>query len=141
MIIRPNKKFPVQCNLIARRKDYTRGEELCSNEAWVIIRNSELLAGALDKSLLGSGSKKNLFYVILKDYGRTHAADVMWRVARLSTLFLMNRGFSIGIGDVMPGSGLLTRKQELLDDGYVTVIVMSEKYCILFLYYWFNLLR
>ncbi|XP_042221179.1 DNA-directed RNA polymerase III subunit RPC1-like [Homarus americanus] len=118
MIIRPNKKFPVQCNLTTKRKDYTRGEELCSNEAWVIMRNSELLAGALDKSLLGSGSKKNIFYVILKDYGKDHAADAMWRVARLSTLFIMNRGFSIGIGDVMPGSGLLTRKQELLDDGY-----------------------
>lgn len=103
---------------MAKRKDYTKGEELCANEAWVVIRNSELLAGALDKSLLGSGSKKNLFYVILKDYGKDHAADAMWRMARVSTLFLMDRGFSIGIGDVMPGSGLLTRKQELLDEGY-----------------------
>ncbi|XP_064097530.1 DNA-directed RNA polymerase III subunit RPC1-like [Macrobrachium nipponense] len=118
LIIRPNQKFPVQCNLTTKRKDYTHGEELCSNEAWVIIRNSELLAGALDKSLLGSGSKKNIFYVIKKDYGDIYAADAMWRVARLSTLYLMNQGFSIGIGDVMPGTGLLTRKQELLDDGY-----------------------
>ncbi|XP_037787697.1 DNA-directed RNA polymerase III subunit RPC1-like [Penaeus monodon] len=118
LIIRPNKSFPVACNLMAKRKDYTKGEELCANEAWVVIRNSELLAGALDKSLLGSGSKKNLFYVILKDYGKDHAADAMWRMARVSTLFLMDRGFSIGIGDVMPGSGLLTRKQELLDEGY-----------------------
>lgn len=116
-IIRPNPEFPVACNLTARRKDYTRGEELCSNEAWVVLRNSELLAGALDKSLLGSGSKKNLFYVILKDYGKEHAADAMWRVARVSTFFLMNCGFSIGIGDVMPGTGLLARKHELLLDG------------------------
>ncbi|KAK8379693.1 hypothetical protein O3P69_019586 [Scylla paramamosain] len=117
-IIRPSKFFPVEVNLTARRKDYTRGEELCSNEAWVVMRNSQLLAGALDKSLLGSGSKKNLFYVILKDYGKEHAADAMWRVARVSTLFLMNHGFSIGIGDVMPGAGLLARKRELLQDGY-----------------------
>ncbi|XP_050732253.1 DNA-directed RNA polymerase III subunit RPC1-like [Eriocheir sinensis] len=117
-IIRPNKSFPVEVNLTTRRKDYTTGEELCSNEAWVVLRNSELLAGALDKSLLGSGSKKNLFYVILKDYGKEHAADAMWRVARLSTLYLMNHGFSIGIGDVMPGAGLLARKHELLQDGY-----------------------
>ncbi|KAK3856179.1 hypothetical protein Pcinc_031683 [Petrolisthes cinctipes] len=117
-IIRPNQAYPVACNLTARRKDYTRGEELCSNEAWIVLRNSELLAGALDKSLLGSGSKKNLFYVILKDYGKEHAADAMWRVARVSTFFLMNCGFSIGIGDVMPGAGLLARKHELLLDGY-----------------------
>lgn len=31
---------------------------------------------------------------------------------------LANRGFSIGIGDVTPGQGLLKAKQDLLDDGY-----------------------
>ena len=29
-----------------------------------------------------------------------------------------NRGFSIGIGDVTPGAGLLKAKQDLLDNGY-----------------------
>ncbi len=29
-----------------------------------------------------------------------------------------NRGFSIGIGDVTPGQGLLKAKHDLLDDGY-----------------------
>lgn len=29
-----------------------------------------------------------------------------------------NRGFSIGIGDVTPGQGLLKAKQDLLEDGY-----------------------
>lgn len=29
-----------------------------------------------------------------------------------------NRGFSIGIGDVTPGQGLLKAKQDLLDGGY-----------------------
>ncbi|XP_076056979.1 RNA polymerase III subunit A [Oratosquilla oratoria] len=119
LVLRPNKSFPVMCNLTTRRKDYTKGEELCTNEAWVIVRNSELLAGAVDKALLGSGSKKNIFYVIQKDFGKVFAADTMWRVARISTQFLMNRGFSIGIGDVMPGTGLLKRKHQLLDEGYV----------------------
>lgn len=32
--------------------------------------------------------------------------------------FSANRGFSIGIGDVTPGTGLLKAKQDLLDDGY-----------------------
>ena len=112
-----NKGQKLNCNLITRRKDYTRGEELCSNEAWVVVRNSELLAGAVDKSVLGSGSKKNIYYVILKDYGKECATDVMWRVARMSTQFLTNKGFSIGIGDVMPGLGLLVRKKKLLDNG------------------------
>ncbi|KAB7495389.1 DNA-directed RNA polymerase III subunit RPC1 [Armadillidium nasatum] len=117
-VIRPCKNDECYYNLVVKRKDYTKGEELCSNEAFVIFRNSELLAGALDKSILGSGSKKNLFYIIYKDYGEDRAADAMWRVARLTISFLLIKGFSIGIGDVMPGKGLLNRKQELLDEGY-----------------------
>lgn len=36
----------------------------------------------------------------------------------LSFYLAANRGFSIGIGDVTPGQGLLKAKQDLLDDGY-----------------------
>lgn len=39
-------------------------------------------------------------------------ADVMFACVEA------NRGFSIGIGDVTPGQGLLKAKQELLDAGY-----------------------
>lgn len=71
----------------------------------------------MDKSTLGSGSKNNIFYVLLRDFGEDIAATAMWRLARLASYFLMNRGFSIGIGDVTPGTGLLRAKQELLDKG------------------------
>jgi hypothetical protein len=39
-------------------------------------------------------------------------------LGKLTSVYLMNRGFSIGIGDVTPGAGLLRAKQELLDAGY-----------------------
>ncbi|KXJ16487.1 DNA-directed RNA polymerase III subunit RPC1 [Exaiptasia diaphana] len=42
----------------------------------------------------------------------------MWRLARVCPFFLSNRGFSIGIGDVTPGQGLLQAKEELLNTGY-----------------------
>ena len=32
--------------------------------------------------------------------------------------FIGNRGFSIGIGDVTPGVGLIKAKNQLLEDGY-----------------------
>lgn len=46
-------------------------------------------------------------------------------LARLTSYFLMNTGFSIGIGDVTPGENLLRRKTRLLDDGYVTENVIK----------------
>ncbi|PSN52693.1 DNA-directed RNA polymerase III subunit 1 [Blattella germanica] len=123
LILRPNKKCPVKANLCTKGRAYTSNEELCINDSCkyynnVIIRNSELLAGSMDKSTLGSGSKNNIFYILLCDWGEDYAAKAMWRLARVASYFLMNRGFSIGIGDVTPGQGLLRAKHELLQAGY-----------------------
>jgi DNA-directed RNA polymerase III subunit RPC1 len=118
LLLRPNKSCPVIANLRTRGKSYSKNEDLCFNDSFVVIRNSELLLGSLDKSTLGSGSKNNVFYVLLRDFGEQFACDAMARLARLTSFYLMNRGFSIGIGDVTPGAKLLEAKQELLDKGY-----------------------
>ncbi|KAK0182168.1 hypothetical protein PV327_000331 [Microctonus hyperodae] len=123
LILRPNKACKVMANLYAVTKTHTlskdaRDKEFCINDSVVIIRNSELLSGAMEKSTLGSGSKRNIFYILLCDWGEDAATTAMWRLAKIASYFLMNRGFSIGIGDVTPGYGLLRAKQKLLDAGY-----------------------
>ena len=42
----------------------------------------------------------------------------MWRLARITSWFLMNRGFSIGLGDVTPSKSLLKMKYDLVQNGY-----------------------
>jgi DNA-directed RNA polymerase III subunit RPC1 len=42
----------------------------------------------------------------------------MWRLARFSAVYLSNRGFSIGIGDVKPNAKLMMAKRKLLEKGY-----------------------
>ncbi|CAB4015852.1 DNA-directed RNA polymerase III subunit RPC1 [Paramuricea clavata] len=108
----------VKMNLRVKGKQYSSGEDMCKNDSFVVIHNSELMCGALDKAVLGSGSKNNVFYVLYRDFGEQFAADAMWKVARICPFFLSNRGFSIGIGDVTPGLGLLKAKDELLNCGY-----------------------
>ncbi|KAK2866790.1 hypothetical protein Q7C36_002846 [Tachysurus vachellii] len=119
LILKPSKICPVKANLRTKGKQYCgRGEDLCHNDSYVVIQNSELLCGSMDKGTLGSGSKNNIFYILLRDWGQMEAADAMSRLARVAPTYLSNRGFSIGIGDVTPGQGLLKAKQELLDAGY-----------------------
>lgn len=87
---------------------------------------------------MGSGTKSCIFYVILRDFGEEFATRSMWRLARVSDVkiksnftikinhdclqmasyFMMNRGFSFGIGDVTPSRFLLEEKQQLLENGY-----------------------
>ena len=40
---------------------------MCPKDGWVMVKNSELLSGALGKLTLGSGSKGSLFYIIIRD--------------------------------------------------------------------------
>jgi len=118
LLLKPNKSSNILVNLITKGKSYSSGEEFCINDSYVIIRNSELLAGSMDKSTMGSGSKANVFYVLLRDFGEDAACVAMWRLARIASYFLMHRGFSIGIGDVTPSPSLLKLKAQLVSDGY-----------------------
>lgn len=53
-----------------------------------MIHNSELMCGSMDKGTLGSGSKNNIFYILLRDWGQLEAANAMSRLARLAPVFL-----------------------------------------------------
>ncbi|KAF4525074.1 hypothetical protein B566_EDAN001988 [Ephemera danica] len=115
VLLKPNKKCPIKCNLRAKGKPYKGTlEEFSVDDSYVVIRNSELLAGALDKNTLGSGGKSNVFYTLLRDWGEDAAIRAMARLSRLASALLMNQGFSIGIADVMPDQQLINTKQDLV---------------------------
>ncbi|KJE94482.1 polymerase III polypeptide A [Capsaspora owczarzaki ATCC 30864] len=119
VLMRPNKQCKARMNLRTASRTYSKkDEEMCKNDGFVNIRNSELLSGSMDKALLGSGSKSTIFYVLLRDFGEQTAADAMSRLAKLASRFLCNYGFSIGIGDVTPTLKLLQAKEVMLQVGY-----------------------
>lgn len=72
----------------------------------MLIRNSEVLAGCPDESTVRSGSKTNIFYVLLRDYGEDCAIQAMWKLSQVASYYLTSRGLSIGIGDITPGTRL-----------------------------------
>ncbi|KJH41173.1 RNA polymerase Rpb1, domain 2 [Dictyocaulus viviparus] len=118
IIISGDLDNPTKLNLSTPNKSYRSDREFCREDSFVIFRNGQHISGALDKTLLGSGSKINIFYILLRDFGEDVAIDAMWRLARVAPVFLSNRGFSIGIGDVQPSEQLLKEKRILLKEGY-----------------------
>lgn len=118
LIMKPNKKCEVKANLETKGKNYTSNQDMCVQDSWVIIRNSELLCGSMDKNTLGSGTKNSIFYILLRDWSEEHAVRGMWRLARMASYYMMNRGFSFGIIDVTPGKKLIEAKNKLLESGY-----------------------
>jgi len=95
---------------------------MCPHDNFVTFLNSELICGVIDKAMIGAtDNKRNIFYVILKDYGKKAAADAMFRAGKIAIEFLMNRGFSIGLGDLTPSEKVLSEKDKLVRTGYSKV--------------------
>lgn len=122
LIIRPNQGYRFLLNTRCKTKNYSgKDEDLCRADGFVVVRNSELLCGQVDKSILGSGSKGNIFYLMLKDFTGDEAGNALCRLARTISSFMANRGFSLGIDDVTPTDSLEKEKLSLLSNGYAVV--------------------
>ncbi|KAJ2768583.1 DNA-directed RNA polymerase III subunit C1 (rpo31), partial [Coemansia nantahalensis] len=120
LLMRPNQETKTLINLETGTNSYRgwRVPDLCPNDGYMIIRNSELLCGCLDKAVVGDGKKKSIFCAALRDYSTVEAAAFMNRLAKLSARWSCNQGFSIGLSDVMPGAKLCERKEDLIVEAY-----------------------
>ena len=122
LLMRPNKQSRVLVNLEAACKQFknTPGQapDLNINDAYLVIRNSEVMCGVMDKATVGDGKKDSVFYVMMRDFGPNHAVQGMNRLSRLSARWLTNNGFSLGISDVTPGEKLVQKKQALVEEAY-----------------------
>ncbi|KAI1081373.1 beta and beta-prime subunits of DNA dependent RNA-polymerase [Whalleya microplaca] len=139
MLMRPNKASPVKVNLDAKCKNFEApgpaapgqkemAPDMSPNDGWLVVRNSEVMCGRMDKSTVGSGKKDSIFYVILRDFGPDAAVTAMNRLAKLCARTLTNRGFSIGIGDVFPSAALTEHKQALVNEAYEKSDVFIEQF-------------
>ena len=120
VLIRPKASDQIFVNLEVAEKQYTKKDTraMCPHDGYVVIQNSEIVAGQLGKATLGSGNKAGLFYVLNSEYGAFVAATAMNRVAKLSARWLGQRGFSVGIDDVTPGHILQAEKAQVVARGY-----------------------
>ncbi|KAM4065931.1 RNA polymerase rpb1 [Hirsutella rhossiliensis] len=122
VMMRPNKQSPVKINLDAKCRAYKARPGQCPdmdpNDGWLVVRNSEVMCGRMDKSTVGSGKKDSIFYIIMRDFGPDEAVIAMNRLAKLCARQLANRGFSIGVGDVFPTDSLKAEKENLVSVAY-----------------------
>ncbi|KAF0989788.1 hypothetical protein HZS_3789, partial [Henneguya salminicola] len=117
-MIKPNPISIAKINIRTKGKSYTQDEELCHNDSFVVFYNGLHICGSLDKNTIGSGSKKTIFYAILREYGADECSKIMLRLNRISVFFLTQNGFSIGINDVSASSNLMSQMESLVEQGY-----------------------
>ena len=99
VLMRPNKQSKVLVNVESKcnkeekpdAKCYPRMKpvsDMSPNDGWLVVVNSEIMCGVMDKATVGSGKKKSIFGVIMRDYGPHEAAAAMGRLAKLCARYL-----------------------------------------------------
>ena len=76
-----------------------------------------MICGNLGKKTLDGDSKSGLFYVLIRDYGASEATRRLHRLSKLTSRYLGDKGFSIGIDDVTPSVKMRAVKEKILLDG------------------------
>jgi DNA-directed RNA polymerase subunit A' len=69
-------------------------EEDCQHEAYVVVKNGELVSGIIDRRSIGSEQSESLLHRIIKDYGTQAGREFLNKITRLLKLFISMRGFS-----------------------------------------------
>ncbi|KAH6915466.1 DNA-directed RNA polymerase III largest subunit [Coprinopsis sp. MPI-PUGE-AT-0042] len=142
VLMRPNKQSKILVNVECKCQKWEEAKadnfppgislqpDLSPNDGWLVIVNSEIMCGVMDKATVGSGKKKSIFGVILRDYGSDEAAAAMGRLAKLCARYLANYGFSLGINDVIPGPELSAKKDSKVERAYAEcqdLIALAKK--------------
>jgi DNA-directed RNA polymerase subunit A' len=69
-------------------------EDKCPFDAYVVVKNGELVSGVIDRRSIGAEQSESLFHRIIKDYGTQAGREFLNRITHLLKLFITMRGFS-----------------------------------------------
>ncbi len=111
VLMRPNRHSKVRVNVESKcnkEEKSTPGSyprmnpapDMSPNDGWLVIVNSEIMCGVMDKATVGSGKKKSIFGVIMRDYGPHEAAAAMGRLAKLCARYLGMSSYSPILGEM-----------------------------------------
>lgn len=107
---------PNKINLKAKNRSF---KDICDlNDSYVEILNNRFIRGRLDKSIIGGENRKgSLIYQFLK-ISKDSAVAAMDSTARLTSRYMAEIGFSIGLDDVFPSQNLIKEKLTIIDRVY-----------------------
>ncbi len=138
-ILRPNKHGRLHVSLEIKAGNYKGPSSgyhpcMCPQDGYVIFQDSELICGNVCKNTIG-GKKKGLIFMLARDHEPQDVVYAMGRMTKLTSRFLRDWGFTIGIDDVTPSEHLLETKNSIIQRNYAKVSEAIKEYGSLLLFY------
>jgi DNA-directed RNA polymerase subunit A' len=76
-------------------------EEKCPFDAYVVVRNGELVSGVIDRRSIGAEQSESLLHRIIKDYGTQAGREFLNRITHLLKLYISMRGFTYSYNELV----------------------------------------
>ena len=90
-------------------------EEDCKHDAYVVIKNGELVSGIIDRKSIGSEQSESLLHRIIKDYGTQAGREFLNKITRMLKLFITMRGFSYPYDQLVLSSRARNKIQKTME--------------------------
>jgi DNA-directed RNA polymerase subunit A' len=74
-------------------------KEECEHDAYVVIKNGQLISGVIDKKAIGAGQPESILHRLIKDYGTDMGRFYIDKAFKLFLSFIDTRGLTIGLDD------------------------------------------
>jgi DNA-directed RNA polymerase subunit A' len=68
--------------------------EDCPFDAYVVVKNGELVSGVIDRRSIGAEQSESLLHRIIKDYGSQAGREFLNKITRMLKLYISMRGFT-----------------------------------------------
>ena len=91
----------------------------------VVIIKGKIIDGVFDKNILGA-SEQGLIHTIYNDYGKDRAHQFLDDIQNIVTNFVLQSGFSVGIGDLIPDQEVSKKMEEIVLEKKRQVIELIE---------------
>jgi len=76
-------------------------KEECPYDAYVVVKNGQLICGVIDRKAIGAEQSESLLHRIIKDYGTAAGREFINKITRLLKLFITMRGFSYSYDELV----------------------------------------
>ncbi len=90
-------------------------EEDCKFDAYVVVKNGELMSGVIDRRSIGAEQSESLLHRIIKDYGTQAGRDFLNKITRMLKLFITMRGFSYSFDQLVLSPKAEDRRKKTME--------------------------
>jgi DNA-directed RNA polymerase subunit A' len=103
-------------------------EEDCKYDAYVVVKNGELITGVIDRRSVGAEQSESLLHRIIKDYGTQAGREFLNRITHLLKLFITMRGFTYSYDELVLSPKAEDRIQKTMDRIEKKILELIDSY-------------